>query len=137
MRHYTLEEWVDFARGVLAHERHGAMQRHLDAPCRPCQQGVGLWQRALARASGESGCPPPEEAVRQVKALFGLLGSEQGRPGPLGLAERIFDSVLQPAPAGLCSAPATAGRWCTGPGTVCSTYGCRWARGEYPWWGSC
>jgi len=42
-----------------------------------------------------------------VKALFGLLRPDQGRPGRLGLAEKIFDSALQPAPAGLRSASAT------------------------------
>ncbi len=107
MKHYTLQEWVDFARGVLPPERRGAMQRHLDAPCRQCQEAAGLWQSVLTRASGQAGCPPPEEAVRQAKALFGLLAPAQGRVGPLGLAERIFDSALQPVPAGLRSASAT------------------------------
>jgi hypothetical protein len=107
MEHYTLEEWVDFARGVLPAERRGAMQRHLDAPCRQCQEAAGLWQAVLARASGEAECPPPEEAVRQVQALFGLVGSSRGLPGPLGLAERLFDSALQPAQVGLRSASAT------------------------------
>jgi len=107
MQHYTLQEWVDFARGALPPELRGAMQRHLDTPCRQCQEAVGLWQAVLTRASGEVECPPPEEAVRQVKALFGLIGPAQSRPGPLGLAERIFDSALHPAPAGLRSASAT------------------------------
>jgi hypothetical protein len=106
MKHYTLEEWVDFARGILAPERRGAMQRHLDVPCRPCLQTVGLWQTLLAHASGEVEGPSPE-AVQQVKALFGLVASSRGRPGALALAERIFDSALQPAPARLCSALAT------------------------------
>jgi hypothetical protein len=107
MKHYSLQEWVDFARGVLPPELRGAMQRHLDAPCRQCQEVVGLWQTVLTRASGEVECPPPEEAVRQVKALFGLMGPSRGRSGPLGLAERIFDSALHPALAGLRSASTT------------------------------
>jgi hypothetical protein len=106
-KHYTLQEWVDFARGVLSPELRSAMQRHLDSPCKECQDPVAFWQAVLARASREVEWQPPDEAVRQVKAVFGFIKPSERRPGPLGLAERIFDSALQPAPGRLCSASAT------------------------------
>ena len=107
MKHYSLAEWVDFARGILPPELSSAMQRHLDSPCRQCQDAVAFWQAVLTRASREVECQPPDEAVRQGKALFGLIKPPERRPGPFGLAERIFDSALCPAPAGLRSASAT------------------------------
>jgi len=110
VKHYTLQEWVDFARGVVPPELCGVMQRHLDAPCKQCQDAAAFWQTVLTRASREVGCQPPKEAVRQVKTLFGLIKPSESRPGPLGLAERIFDSVLSPAPAGLRSMSATGRR---------------------------
>jgi len=110
VEHYTLEEWVDFTRGVLPPEVRDAMQRHLNAPCRQCQDAVALWQIVLIRAPVEVGFLSAKEAVRQVKALFRLIRPSESRPGPLGPAERIFDSVLSPAPAGLRPASAT-GRW--------------------------
>jgi hypothetical protein len=107
MQHYTLQEWVDFARGVLPPGLRSAMQRHLDSPCRQCREAAALWQTVLTRASTGVECQPPEEAVRQVKALWGLIKPSGRRPGPLRLAERIFDSALSPAPAGLRSVSTT------------------------------
>jgi hypothetical protein len=86
------------------------MQRHLDSPCKECQEPVAFWQAVLARASREVKWQPPDEAVRQVKTVFGFIKPSERRPGLLGLAERIFDSALQPAPAGLRSASATGRR---------------------------
>ena len=54
MKHYTLVEWVEFARGVLPTEQRGAMQRHLDSPCQTCLDAVAFWQTVLARASSHS-----------------------------------------------------------------------------------
>jgi hypothetical protein len=110
MKHYTLHEWVDFARGVLPSEFRGAMRRHLDSPCRQCQDAAAFWQTVLTRASRIVECQPPEGALRQVKALFRFIKLSESRPGPLGLAERIFDSVLSPAPAGLRSLSTTGRR---------------------------
>ena len=107
MNHYTLMEWVEFARGVLPTELRGAMQRHLDSPCKQCLDTVGFWQTVLARASKEVQRQPPERAIHQAKALFGLIKLFEPRPWPLCLAEQIFDSTLRPAQAGLRSATAT------------------------------
>jgi hypothetical protein len=73
MKHYTIQEWIDFARGALASELRSPMQRHLDSPCHQCQDAVALWQTVLTRASREVKSQPPDEAVRQVKALLGLI----------------------------------------------------------------
>jgi hypothetical protein len=69
MKHYSLQEWVDFARGVVSPELGSAMQRPLDSPYRQCQDAVVFWQAVLTCASGEVECQPPGEAVRQVKVI--------------------------------------------------------------------
>jgi hypothetical protein len=110
MNHYTLMQWVDFARGVLPAELRGAMQQHLDLPCEKCLDTVGFWQAVKARALKEIAPRPPEKTVNQAKALFGLLKHSEGRPWHLRLAERIFDSTLQPAQAGLRYSAMRIGR---------------------------
>jgi hypothetical protein len=106
MNHYTLMEWIEFARGVLTAELRGTMQQHLDSPCKKCLDTVGFWQSVLARASEEIQRQPPERTINQVKALFGFIKAFEPRPWPLRLAELIFDSTLRPARAGLRSATA-------------------------------
>ncbi|HEU0005171.1 MAG TPA: hypothetical protein VFS12_04180 [Terriglobia bacterium] len=107
MKHYTLVEWVEFARGVLPTEQRGAMQRHLDSPCQTCLDAVAFWHTVLARASSHVRSQPPEATVNQVKALFRLVNPSERRAWPLRLAERIFDSDLLSASAGIRSEAAT------------------------------
>jgi hypothetical protein len=45
MKHYSLDRWVDFARGVIGDRERAAMQSHLDEGCPICQEAVALWKR--------------------------------------------------------------------------------------------
>jgi hypothetical protein len=108
MKHYTLAEWVEFARGVLPAEVQSLMQQHLAFPCEECRHSLADWRMFRKRASTESEYQPPEEAVRQMKALFGFIKPYLQGPWPLRLAERIFDSNFCPLPADLRSASTTA-----------------------------
>lgn len=107
MKHFSLEEWADFARQVAPSEDRGQMQRHLDSGCSKCLQIVDLWRSVAALARAESAYEPPSEAVRFIKNAY--RGSEPKRSLPKTLPARlIFDSFIHPLPAGFRSSPGAA-----------------------------
>src|SRR5580765_2591744 len=100
MKHFTTEEWIDFANEAVAGSRRQEMEKHLREGCSRCKKMVSLWQkvRQTARAAAES--QPPEGAVRIAKAGFAGVRLE-GKPARApGLVELLFDSFLQPQAQG-------------------------------------
>lgn len=105
MKHYTLAEWTDFARGLCRQAEAGAMRAHLDGGCRRCQRRVATVRRVLdlARAGDPA---PPGYAVRSAKALF-ALGRPERRSRWLTLPVTLrFDSAVVSAAAGTRGARA-------------------------------
>jgi hypothetical protein len=104
MKHFTTEEWIDFANEAVAGSRRQEMEKHLQEGCSRCKKLVSLWQkvRQTARSAAES--QPPESAVRIAKAGFAGVHLE-GKPAKAaGLVELLFDSFLQPLAQGARSA---------------------------------
>jgi len=100
MKHFTTEEWIDFANEAVAGSRRQEMEKHLQIGCSRCKKMVSLWQkvRQTARSAAES--QPPESAVRIAKAGFAGVHLE-GKPAKAaGLVELLFDSFLQPLAQG-------------------------------------
>ena len=96
MKHFTTEEWIDFANEAVARSKRQEMNRHLEEGCPRCKKTVSLWQKVRQTAKSAAQCRPPENAVRIAKAGFSGLRIE-GKPAPArGLVEVIFDSFLQP-----------------------------------------
>jgi phage FluMu protein Com len=96
MKHFTTEEWIDFANEAVARSKRQEMSRHLEEGCPRCKKTVSLWQKVRQTAKSAAQCQPPENAVRIVKAGFSGLRIE-GKPAPArGLVEVLFDSFLQP-----------------------------------------
>jgi hypothetical protein len=107
-KHFTIWQWVDFARGVVGDEsEQGAMQTHLASGCSRCARLAGTLRRVSAIAHAEAHTEPPVGAIRYAKALFSLHQSEKSGLGRL-IAKLVHDSSLAPLPAGLRSdAPST------------------------------
>src|ERR1051325_6811381 len=100
MKHFTIWDWTDFARGMADEKIGAAMQAHLTSGCSRCERTVRTLRGVSAVARSEAGNAPPESAMRYAKALFSLH-----RPEKVGLARLIgrlvHDSAFAPLPAGM------------------------------------
>ena len=100
MKHFDEKQWIDFVNQTLTTGQRTEMQRHLDAPCVQCAAMVTLWQRVRTAGLAERSYQPPDGAVRALKAAFEASGRRAGRKRAGSVIQALFDSFLQPAPAG-------------------------------------
>lgn len=103
MKHFSMEESMDFVNQVTSANQRQAMEGHL-AHCESCKENVGLWQRVRKQAAAEASYQPPANVVRQVKAAFAGSGLAAAPKRSRGLVQLLFDSFAQPALAGVRSA---------------------------------
>lgn len=104
MKHFSIEEWADFARGVAARDQQTDMQEHLETGCKQCVGAVSLWKRVHEAAQREAGYEPPEATLRTVKGLYTIHGKPAMRAEKAAFAELLFDSFRAPLQAGVRSA---------------------------------
>jgi len=95
VKHYSDEQWADFARKLTSEAEAKAMQKHLNDGCKECAGTFAIWQGVSAFASAERAFAPPDNAVRIAKAQF-----DAAMPKSSGV-RLVFDSLLQPATAGV------------------------------------
>lgn len=100
MKHFSMEEWIDFASRTAPIAAQQAMQRHLESGCKKCSESVAFWQKILRSAAREAAFQPPADVVRVVKASFANAGFERASSLAGIVAEMIFDSFKKPAAAG-------------------------------------
>ena len=106
MKHFSMEEWIDFARNVVGPREKAEMEGHLSDGCKECSKALGLWRRVYEAGRRESAYAPPASAVAMAKGNFGLHGPRKaGRVGQ-AIAQLLFDSAATPLVAGVRSAGA-------------------------------
>jgi hypothetical protein len=103
MRHYSLEQWVDFARNVIGEDKKAEMQSHLETGCKACSKERGMWQRLQQVARREPAYTPSEGAVRTVNAAFVDRPTGRSSHAKSQLASLLFDSFRDPLLAGVRS----------------------------------
>lgn len=112
MHHYSEQVLIDFVRTVpVLNARSGlsenaAVQSHLGRGCKDCMATLQVWQKVQSTAAAESSYRPPENAVRMVKMEFVARHSRDA--AEKADASLVFDTVLQPALAGVRSAAVAA-----------------------------
>jgi len=116
MRHFTLDDWADFARDIVEPGKGSAMKGHLEASCTSCAELVSLWQRVDMTARRESAYEPPEGAVRNSKATFALHVASKSRPNRSLRVKLLLDTFLQPQFAGVRSSEIKVRQPLYGPG---------------------
>lgn len=104
MRHFSLEQWADFARDVVGGDKKAAMQAHIESGCKSCADVLREWTRVREVAAHESAYQPSESAVRTVKGM----GAIHVRPTKSSVARLLFDSSRSPVSAGVRSASTIA-----------------------------
>ncbi|MEP6537177.1 MAG: hypothetical protein ABJF23_17725 [Bryobacteraceae bacterium] len=108
MKHYQDQDWVDFVRETASLETRAAMQQHLDEGCDACRGLHGTWQRVRDIAGREQAFQPPPGAIRIVKLAYALAHPSQEEETSFSFAQLVFDSLLEPAPAGVRAAGGAA-----------------------------
>jgi hypothetical protein len=100
MKHFSISQWVDFARGVAGEADRADMDAHLASGCSRCARTVTRLRRVTTMARAEADAEPPEGPIRYAQALFSLYRPD--KPGVARLIGRlIHDSGLAPMPAGM------------------------------------
>jgi hypothetical protein len=117
MDHYSMENWVDFARGVVGAREKTAMQTHLNTGCKQCSKALNLWKHVHQVARQETALEPPDTAVRQMKAAMAIHGPRRQKGVALATAKLLFDSGLSPVQAGVRSSGSSARQLLFGVGT--------------------
>ncbi len=105
MEHFSEQAWADFVRGI-GNSEHEEMQGHLAIGCNDCAASRDTWQQVHAIALRESNYAPPKNAVRMAKLEFAARSFDKSKQ-PV-LANLVFDTLAQPAMAGIRSAAAAA-----------------------------
>ena len=100
MKHFSIENWADFVRGVANTESQAAMAAHLKAGCSRCTQTANVLQRAGQVMAAESHIQVPEQVIRRARAIFTPPERKTLRLPRLA-AHLVFDSALEPVPVGL------------------------------------
>jgi hypothetical protein len=117
MRHYSLEQWVDFARNVIDEDKKRKMENHLEAGCRQCSKELGIWQRLQQVARRESAYKPSGGAVRTVNAWFDNRSARRAVQTKSGVAALLFDTLRGPLLAGMRSTETASRQVLYGAGT--------------------
>jgi hypothetical protein len=103
MRHYSKEQWVDFARNTIEGDVRDRMQSHLDTGCAKCSQELAVWQHLHQVAQRTSNDQPSEGSIRIVKSAFASQWPAKQRGPQAAIVELLFDSFRTPVMAGVRS----------------------------------
>ena len=103
MKHFVMEQWVDYSRNLAGEDEHRQMQDHLAEGCHGCGQLAELSQRLVNCCANIAADQVPESTVRLARAIFPVRPPDRPKRGSRIPIELIFDSFLAPAPAGLRS----------------------------------
>jgi hypothetical protein len=119
MRHFTLEEWADFARNVASPENTGEMQQHLAGGCGSCAQTLETMTSVATIGAREGNYEPPANAVRMSKLLMASQRPKAVKARVPEMWPLVFDSFLQPAMAGVRVAMTTSRQLLYRQGNCC------------------
>ena len=100
MKHYKIEDWVDFSRGIADTAEGVHMRSHLEKGCKQCQSLAGFTEKFAGACRGGASVEVPEFAMRIARAIFPVAAQRPRRGNRIPI-ELIFDSFLTPAPSGL------------------------------------
>ncbi len=105
MSHFSEEVFADYVRGVNLHE-HEELQSHLASQCAQCTPTFEVWHQLRAIGARENTYCSPADTVRMIKFEFEARKTAQNELA----GNLVFDSLSQPALAGVRSAGAATAR---------------------------
>jgi hypothetical protein len=110
MKHFTDEDWLDFAKRSLPGEKMTRMRAHLDRGCRSCGEVFLVWENVYEIVGRQADYEPDESVVNAVKDAY---AERQWRlptsTFESALAKLVFDSFVDAtAIAGIRAASTSA-----------------------------
>jgi hypothetical protein len=103
VKHFAMEQWLDFARGLVAKQDREAMEQHLSSGCAKCTEAVDRLRRIVAATAADAAYVVPDYAVRSARAYFALQQPQKSSLLSRMVANLVFDSLREPALAGVRS----------------------------------
>lgn len=103
MTHFDEIEWADFARGMLSAARRVAMEEHLSLGCAKCRRTMETFTKLVPAARADASLEVPDYVVHCAKAVAALIRPDRVEVTPRLAARLLFDSFLEPMPAGVRS----------------------------------
>jgi hypothetical protein len=103
VKHYSLEEWSDFARNRAPTPSATQMQRHLDEGCAVCGRVLEMWRSVLEVAGREVDFQVPESGTQRAKTFYRIAWPERADSLPLRFARLVFSSSAEPLREGVRS----------------------------------
>jgi len=120
MKHFSMQDCVDFARGVMEEEVIAKMQQHLKEGCAKCLKNIEIWRHFMKFAKKETQYAPPESSIRLVEASFAMRRLMSARTEKFELAMLVFDSAqVATVTAGVRGGYAPGRQLLYKSGTVC------------------
>lgn len=102
MKHFQVEQWLDFVRNISDKSNRVAMERHL-SECVECSRMVTMLRKVQRSTNADSKYQIPEYAIHSARAIFALQRPEKVRILPRVLAKLVFDSFREPLAVGVRS----------------------------------
>ena len=103
MKHYAIDQWVDFTRGIVAGDEAAQMQAHLRIGCLDCSRLSSFTSKLTDTCTGLASSSVPESSVRLARAIFPVRLPDRPKRGNRLPVKMIFDSFLVPSAVGLRS----------------------------------
>jgi hypothetical protein len=104
MKHYAIDQWADFTRGLSSKGEETQMRGHLKEGCQECRKLWKFTEKLSATCTSLAAEPVPESTVRLARAIFPVRVHDRPQRGNRLPIELIFDSFLVPFPVGLRAA---------------------------------
>jgi hypothetical protein len=99
--HYATHVWSDFARGLAPSALAAEMKAHLSTGCERCNRTAATMCKLAALASKPE-IDVPQSVLHHAKAIFPVRSRRTNRFAAV-VARVVFDSALEPLPAGVRS----------------------------------
>jgi hypothetical protein len=103
MKHFEVEQWLDFVRGLAGPTDKKDMEQHLSLGCRKCSGMVRRLRRFAAAAAADAAYRIPDGAVRSACDILGQQRSDRVLSFPRLVAKLLFDNSRELALAGVRS----------------------------------
>ncbi|MBL8218921.1 MAG: hypothetical protein JNL62_06815 [Bryobacterales bacterium] len=97
MKHYSIEKWADYVRGLVSGAERSAMEHHLQGQCAQCRQSVERMR--VVQAGLMEKIEVPESFLERAMAIFPRTVATPAVRRLMALL--TFDSLGEPMPAGV------------------------------------
>jgi hypothetical protein len=101
MKHYAIDEWVDYSRSIAGPEETARMRAHLADGCPECHNLADFTAKLTVACGSLAAAQVPDSAMRLARAIFPVRVTDRPKRGNRIPIELIFDSFMVPAPAGM------------------------------------